>query len=768
MDKIKILFLEDTVEDATLVKRELKKAGMKFTFEVVDTRQAYEKGIKHLKPDVVLSDHVLPEFNSIAALKIYNEYKNQADSPVVFILVTGSVSEEFAVEIMQGGADDYILKDRLTRLPSAIQKALEKNRIILEKKKIEEKQKRLLHDIELLLNSTSEGIYGINKEGNCIFINKAALDMLRLKKKDCIGKNMHKLVHGKKKNHRHYPESECPIRHSMIKSQGCTISNEVFWRSDGSAIDVEYTSNPVMDGAVAKGAVVTFTDISEKIKEQRKKELAVSLSKIFSEEESFETCLQLILQEICAYDDKPVAEAWVISNDQKELRLFSWFSIEKDLIIEKDESVMSIGEGLLGEAWNLQEPVFLENVQTDPLFKRKKYARRNNLYSALAMPIIFKSNVIAILIFYSNKVLKNREAFLVFEETLLIQLAIDIQRKKTEDELNNFFNISPDMLCVAGTDGYFKKINPAFSKVLGYSEKELLEKPYLEFVHPDDREITVREAENLTYGKPTYYFENRYITKDGDVRWFAWTSTALDEKGLIIAVAKDLTERIMLEKTLEKERKQKQKEITDAVLSAQENERQDIGRELHDNISQVLASARLYLTMVNSQKAGQDNYLGEAEELIANAINEIRSLSHKLIPKVLTDSDLKEAIKNLTSVTEKSAGYKIECEISKFSEKGIPDKLKLALYRIIQEQLHNISKHAKAKNVQINLKKDEQMLYLIITDDGVGFDTAAKSKGVGLMNMKARAEVFNGQLNIISSPGSGCRLEVSIPKQNGV
>jgi PAS domain S-box-containing protein len=104
-----------------------------------------------------------------------------------------------------------------------------------------------------------------------------------------------------------------------------------------------------------------------------------------------------------------------------------------------------------------------------------------------------------------------------------------------------FFDLSLDLLCIAGTDGYFKRINPAFARVLGYPEEELLSRPFLSFVHAEDVEATVREIQRLDHGLPTVLFENRYLAMDGTVRWFQWNASAPAANGRIYAVARDVT-----------------------------------------------------------------------------------------------------------------------------------------------------------------------------------------------------------------------------------
>jgi PAS domain S-box-containing protein len=120
----------------------------------------------------------------------------------------------------------------------------------------------------------------------------------------------------------------------------------------------------------------------------------------------------------------------------------------------------------------------------------------------------------------------------------------------TEDDLREFIDLSLNLLCIAGTDGYFKHVNPAWETTFDYTwettfdytKEELLSRPYLEFVHPNDRETTIAEATNIASGRSTLSFENRYRCKAGSYKWLLWSTVVRPERGLIYCIAADVTE----------------------------------------------------------------------------------------------------------------------------------------------------------------------------------------------------------------------------------
>ena len=130
------------------------------------------------------------------------------------------------------------------------------------------------------------------------------------------------------------------------------------------------------------------------------------------------------------------------------------------------------------------------------------------------------------------------------------RLSAEQAGKKADEERNRILKLSYDLICIAGMDGYFKYVNPAWERTLGYTSEELLSKPFLDFIHPDDHNINDAEVEKLSKGEQTIGFENRYIHKDGSVRTISWTATPLEEEKQIYCIGRDITERKQAEEEL--------------------------------------------------------------------------------------------------------------------------------------------------------------------------------------------------------------------------
>lgn len=336
--------------------------------------------------------------------------------------------------------------------------------------------------------------------------------------------------------------------------------------------------------------------------------------------------------------------------------------------------------------------------------------------------------------------------------------------KESEERYRYLFNNNPASIFIWDIETLqILEVNQTALLEYGYSREEFLSKTILDHGVPKHNDQVLTFIEAVRTAKP---FErvniSKHLKKSGEQMYMNISSHRIDYNGrkVILGLATNITDKLLLEKELEKQKLDKQKEITDAVISAQEKERHDIGIELHDNINQILASSRLYLGLVKTESPDAHPYISETDNLIKSAINEIRNLSHSLIPPSLHESELIEALSQIVMVTKKTSGISISLKAAGVNESFIPDKLKLTIYRIVQEQFNNILKYANPNKVIVSLEQVGRGLILTVEDDGVGFDPSKKARGVGLTNIKTRSSLFNGEVTINSSPGNGCVLRV--------
>jgi PAS domain S-box-containing protein len=314
-------------------------------------------------------------------------------------------------------------------------------------------------------------------------------------------------------------------------------------------------------------------------------------------------------------------------------------------------------------------------------------------------------------------------------------------------------------------------IGEGFEELFGYVIKENrgnMITNWANYMHPDDKkEIEKELSDSIKSTAMQWEHAYRVIRADGSIaKVYARASIIRDKAGKayrMIGAMQDLSRQKELEEELDNEIKLKEKQISQAAEDAKEMERSNIGKELHDNINQLLGASRMYLEMAKRGGPNSAMYLSRSSEYTLTAIEEIRKLSKGLTTDIIKNLGLCIAIDNLAIDMSEVNQVKISCSMEGFNEKIVTDKFKLNIFRIVQEHLNNILKHAQATHVAISLSQNINTVELDITDNGIGFDTAIKQTGIGLDNIKSRARSYDGKANFVSQPGSGCSLTVTFP-----
>lgn len=350
--------------------------------------------------------------------------------------------------------------------------------------------------------------------------------------------------------------------------------------------------------------------------------------------------------------------------------------------------------------------------------------------------------------------------------------------RDSEEKYRSVMEASGEPMVVYDTEGRVTYLNPAFSRVFGWSLDELLGKqtPYVPDENWPETEAAIQDVIKSPEGY--YGFESRRLTKDGDIIDVIISASAYrDENGIprgMIVNLKDITARKRAEEALARSENQL-RQLSSQLLSAQETERKRVAQELHDGIGQALTGIRFGLANAIGQtdESGTMTRVEPLESLIPviqGSMEEVRRISMDLRPYILDDLGILATITWCCRIFRSvHTGIRIEKEID-VQEEEVPESLKVVIFRVLQEALNNIAKHSGGDLVRVCLRAGDGGIRLIIRDNGAGFDPeralAGESlrRGFGLTSMKERVQLSGGTLSIDTAPGTGTSIEADWPE----
>jgi PAS domain S-box-containing protein len=530
------------------------------------------------------------------------------------------------------------------------------------------------------------------------------------------------------------------------------------------------------------------------------------------EASSFAEAAPKILQAICETLGWEHGALWTVDREQDVLRCADIWTAPGRKFDEFDhfsrQLTFNRGVGLPGRVWLSGEPAWIPDVVNDRNFPRAEIASREGLHAAFGFPVMLRGEVLSVMEFFSVEIRTPDEELLSMLSSVGNQIGLFFARRRAQDELDRFFTLSLDMLCIAGFDGYFKRVNPAWQRVLGYTEEELLSRPYVEFTHPDDRQATSSEASKLTTGEEVIYFENRYLHKDGTIRWLLWTSTPYPELQVMYAAARDITERKAAEETmahyardLEASHRaledqaarlaQLVKELETARRRAEEAVEvksaflANMSHEIRTPLNAILGMTGLALQtrLTVDQRDYMTTVKASAESLleIINDILDFSKIEAKRLELDHVEFDLREAVGNaakLLAVRAAEKGLELACHI----DADVPELLigdEGRLRQVLLNVMGNAIKFTDAGEVVLRVaieKVDERSttLHFTVTDTGIGiaadkqaqifqaFTQADSSTtrrfggtGLGLAIALRLVELMAGRLWVVSNVGRG-------------
>ena len=355
----------------------------------------------------------------------------------------------------------------------------------------------------------------------------------------------------------------------------------------------------------------------------------------------------------------------------------------------------------------------------------------------------------------------------LLEEKLTLEFA---SKAADKENFRLLFNSSPDVLFDIDVEKQEVIFSAAYETAFGYkiTGKMTPDKDWAAHIHPDDKERVLQGyLKRMASDDTEWKYQYRFIRSDHSVANILSTGIILrNTEGKIyrlLGMMHDISKESLLEEKLAADIKLKEKQIADATEDAKEAERSAIGKELHDNVNQLLGASRMFLELAKRGGENSAVYLNRSSEYTLTAIEEIRKLTKGLATDYIKNLGLCEAIENIARDAMEADSIHISCVLNSFIENSVNDKFKLNIYRIVQEQLNNVLKHAKATKVTISLLQNKKSILLYIADNGVGFDTGKKRKGMGIANIKSRAATYHGNADFVSQPGQGCVLTVKFP-----
>jgi PAS domain S-box-containing protein len=241
----------------------------------------------------------------------------------------------------------------------------------------------------------------------------------------------------------------------------------------------------------------------------------------------------------------------------------------------------------------------------------------------------------------------------------------------------------------------------------------------------------------------------------------------IKNRRMIAGWAIEVTRIVQLQKKLLTSERRNRRAMIRSIIETQEKERRMLSVELHDNVNQIISSCKLMLEVARESESHRPDLIDKSYQSLKEVIVEIRKISHNLNPSALEDIGLVEAVNELVERINAAGKTKIEFDHLRYKVTQQNTEGRITIYRIIQEGLNNIVKHAKASKVWITLYSNEAHILITIRDNGIGFNLDQVKKGLGLRNILHRVEYHRGKVKLQTSPGNGCTLKVLLvtPKQ---
>jgi len=522
-----------------------------------------------------------------------------------------------------------------------------------------------------------------------------------------------------------------------------------------------------------------------------------------------------MLESICRALGWEHGALWSVDTGRKVLRCVATWqqpTLQFDEFTAMSQQVeFASGVGLPGRVWAARQSAWIPDVVHDSNFPRASLADRAGLHSALGFPILRDDEVLGIMEFFSREIRQPDDELLATLTTVGSQVGLFVGRKRAEEEMDRFFTLSLDLFCIASLDGYFLRLNPAWERVLGLPREELLARPWLDFVHPDDREATRNAGTTLIHDVEVMAFENRYRCADGSYRWLQWAAAPVKSAGLIYAAARDVTD----SKRAEEELRRYALQMTEAKREQEENAERlaqlvkelevakrraeeatvakgeflaNMSHEIRTPMNAIIGMTELALrTKLTGAQVDYLRTVKESGEALLALVNDILDFSKIEARKLSLDRmpfDFRDAVEDavrLLAPRGHEKGLELGCRIRPDVPPmviGDPGRLRQVLVNLVGNAIKFTDHGEVIIDVALDRQDgDEVVLKFTVSDTGIGIPAEKQwqifgpfvqadasttrrygGTGLGLAISSQLVELMGGRIWIESEVGRGSRV----------
>lgn len=411
---------------------------------------------------------------------------------------------------------------------------------------VEKEEVQRLRLLESVITNTSDAVLITEAEPfdspgpRIVFVNEAFTKMTGYASDEVVGKTP-RVLQGPKSNKAELAK----LKKALQNWESCEITM-INYKKNGEEFWINFSVTPI---ANEKGWfthwIAIERDVTAKMNRELEERLLRQISLIFNEETELKNATDKLCSEFADFGQFDFVEVWIPNLENSLIQLLSYHNnsdTAAQFYLQTQEiRSFKFGEGLAGLVWETKKPIVWDIEDKKDFIVRKDAALQAGIQAVSGIPLLFKDSIVGVLVFGSTKKSVQLSRYVGVFKELETFIGSEINRKMLESSLNHLFKAIPDIVCLADFQGRFLKMNAAGCELLGYSEEELLFHHCVEFVHPEDKDISLQELQKIGEDKTTFKFENRYITKKGEIVWLSWVCTSQLEDGLIYATAKNIT-----------------------------------------------------------------------------------------------------------------------------------------------------------------------------------------------------------------------------------